>query len=49
MRAHHAQVYGAIFITAGVGAFLLSRHVPREKLVWLGLIKLWAAAAQPSG
>lgn len=36
----HAQVYSAIFITAGVGAWLLSRHAPREELVALGAAQL---------
>jgi hypothetical protein len=34
--AFHAQVYSAIFITAAVGAWLLSRHAPREELIALG-------------
>lgn len=36
----HAQVYSAIFITAGVGAWLLSRHAPREELAALGAAQL---------
>jgi hypothetical protein len=36
----HAQVYSAIFITAGVGAWILSRHAPREELVALGAAQL---------
>jgi hypothetical protein len=38
--AFHGQVYSAIFITAGVGAWLLSRHAPREELVALGAAQL---------
>jgi hypothetical protein len=38
--AFHAQTYSAIFITAGAGALLLSRHAPREELVALGAAQL---------
>jgi hypothetical protein len=38
--AFHAQVYSTIFITAGVGAWLMSRHAPREELIALGAAQL---------
>lgn len=40
----HAQVYSAIFITAAAGAWLLSRHAPREELVALGAAQLTLGA-----
>jgi hypothetical protein len=36
----HAQVYSAIFITAGVGNLLMARQAPREELVALGAAQL---------
>lgn len=38
--AFHAQVYSAIFITAGTGNQLLARGAPREELVALGAAQL---------
>jgi hypothetical protein len=38
--AFHAQIYSAIFITAGVGNQLLAREAPREELVALGAAQL---------
>ena len=38
--AFHAQTYSAIFITAAVGAWLISSHAPHEELVALGAAQL---------
>jgi hypothetical protein len=47
--AFHSQLYSAIFITAGVGAFMLSRAASRFELATFGLAQILLAIAIIAG